>query len=147
MLDIPVVATGAVLRPVLLTLTAHQQLLAGLVDDAAATLDRAVEEMERQHTRFYEAEMMRMRGEILLAQSPDNAAAAEKAYREAIAIAAKQPCRPIELRAATSLARLLAQSGRKNDARDVLAPVYAGFTEGFQYPDWQTAKTLLAELN
>jgi|SRR5579862_2173032 len=146
MIEVPSVATGAVLRPVLLTLIAHQQLLAGHPDDAAATLERAVDEMNRQHARFYEAEMTRLHGDILLAQSGDNSGAVEAAFREAMAIAARQPCRPIELRAATSLARLLLGSGRKTEARDVLAPLYATFTEGFRHSDWQAAKTLLAEL-
>ena len=147
MLEIPVIATGAVLRPLLLTLTAHQQLLAGHVADAAASLERAADETEKQHTRFYEAEIVRLRGDILLAQSRDNAAAAEAAYRQAMAVAARQPCRPIELRAATSLARLLADQGQADQARAVLAPIYASFTEGFQYPDWKAAKALLDQLN
>jgi predicted ATPase len=58
----------------------------------------------------------------------------------------KQMCRPLELRAATSLARLLRDSARKQEARDVLTPAYAAFTEGFDRPDLQAAKTLLAEL-
>jgi predicted ATPase len=90
--------------------------------------------------------MPRVRGEVLRAQSRDNTAAAEQAFHEAVALAAKQACRPLELRAATSLARLLSDTGRRAEARDVLAPVYATFIEGFGRPDLQAAKTLLAEL-
>ncbi len=139
--------TGAVLRPVLLTLIAQQQLLAGHADAAMDALERAVNEMNRQETRFYEAEMTRLRGDILLAKSADNAAAAETAFREAMVVAARQPCRPIELRAATSLARLLAGKGRGNEAREVLGPIYASFTEGFEHADWRAAKELLNQLN
>jgi len=140
-------APAAVLRPVLATLIARQHLLYGQSDAAMTALDRAVDEMNKQSTRFYEAEMVRLRGDILLAQSRDNAGVAEQTYREAMAIAASQPCRPIELRAATSLARLLADNGQKTEAREILAPLYASFTEGFQHADWKAAKALLDRLN
>lgn len=61
-------------------------------------------------------------------------------------MAAAQSCRPLELRTAMSLAKLLAENGRRNEAHDLLAPVYAAFTEGFDKPDLLAAKTLLAEL-
>lgn len=139
-------APAAVLQTILLTLVAEQQMLAGQFDTALATVDRAVDEMNRQHNRFYEAEMMRMRGEASLAQSPANSGEAETAFRQAKAIAAKQSCRALELRAATSLARLLRDGGREDEARDALGPVYAAFTEGFDRPDLREAKGLLAEL-
>ncbi len=64
-----------------------------------------------------------------------------------MAAAGQQSFRAVQLRAGLSLARLLAESGRKAEARDLLAPIYATFTEGFQRPDLTAAKTLLAELN
>ena len=79
-------------------------------------------------------------------QSRDKSAEAEKSFREALAQAAQQSCRPLQLRAATSLARLLGEKGRRDEARDLLAPVYGVFTEGFERPDLQAAKTLLAGL-
>ena len=140
-------APAAVLQPILLTLVAQQQMLAGQCNTALATIDRAIDEMNRQHNRFYEAEMMRLRGEVLLAQSSGNAGEAETAFRQAMAIAAKQSCRALELRAATSLAQLLADTARAAEARDLLAPVYGTFTEGFERPDLKAAKALLAELS
>jgi predicted ATPase len=83
----------------------------------------------------------------LLAQSPSNAAQAESIFTNAMAVAAQQSCRTFELRAALSLARLLSDNGRRPEARHLLAPVYGGFTEGFDDPDLQAAKTLLAELS
>ncbi len=138
-------APAQVLQPILLTVIAQQQMLAGRLDAALATLDRAA--ISTRNNKFYEAETTRMRGEIRLAQSRGNAAEAEAAFRQAMAIAARQSCRALELHAATSLAWLLRDSGRTAEARDVLAPVYDAFTEGFERPDLQAAKSLLAELN
>lgn len=64
-----------------------------------------------------------------------------------MALAAQHLCRPLELRAAVSLARLLAEKSRREEGRDLLAPIYAAFTEGFDRPDLMAAKTLLAELS
>jgi class 3 adenylate cyclase/predicted ATPase len=139
--------SSEVLKPVLLTLIAEQQLVAGRHDDALATLQRGLEHSKLVFNLFYSPEIPRVRGEVLLAQSHDNAAAAEQAFREAVVLAARQSCRPLELRAATSLARLLAETGRRDEAHDLLAPIYGTFTEGFGRPDLQAAKTLLAELN
>ena len=136
---------AAVLQPIVLALIAQQQMLAGHLDAAVATLAEA--EIKSQHNRFYEAEIARLRGEILLAQSRGNADKAEAAFRQAMAVAARQSCRALELRAATSLARLLTDGARKAEARDVLAPVYGAFTEGFERPDLQAAKTLLMQLS
>ena len=139
-------APAAVLQPIVLTLIAEQQMLDGQFDDALGTLDRATREMNTQGNRFYEAEMMRMRGEILLARSSANADEAAIAFRQAMALAARQSCRPLELRAAMSLAGLLRRTGRGEEARNLLAPIYGRFTEGFKRPDLQAANTLLAEL-
>ena len=136
-----------VLKPVLLSLVAEQQLVAGHHGDALITLQRGLEHSQLVFNQFYAPEIPRLRGEVFLAQSRNNAAAAEKAFREALALAAQQACRPLELRAATSLARLLAAKGRGEEARDVLAPIYAAFTEGFEKPDMTGAKALLDELS
>ncbi len=87
-----------------------------------------------------------LRGEVLLAQSADNAVVAETAFRDASALAAKQSCRPLALRAAFSLAKLLSEQDRRGEAREFLAPIYGAFTEGFQWPDLRAAKELLAAL-
>ncbi|HZL36765.1 MAG TPA: adenylate/guanylate cyclase domain-containing protein [Tepidisphaeraceae bacterium] len=139
-------APAAVLQPILLTMVAQQQMLAGRADDALSVIERATQEMERQHNHFYEAEMSRLKGEILLTQSRDNAAQSEAAFRHAMTVAVKQSCRALELSATTSLARLLGESGRAAEAYDLLAPVHGFFTEGFSRPDLQAAVTLLAKL-
>ncbi len=132
-------------RTTMLLQIVEEELRAGYLDRAMANTDRTADEIRDSRNYFCEPDVFRLRGEILLAQSPANAAAAETAFRQAIAIAVRQSCRPLELRAATSLARLLGDSGRVTEARDALAPVYSAFTEGFERPDLQAAKTLLAE--
>jgi predicted ATPase len=139
-------APAAVLQPILLTLAAEQQMLDGDFDAALATIDRAHDLMNTQHNRFYDAEITRMRGEILLAQSHSHAGETEAAFRQAMAIAQRQSCRALELRAGVSLARLLADDGRATEARGLLAPLFGAYTEGFAQKDLQAAKALLDEL-
>ena len=87
-----------------------------------------------------------MRGELAGRLSYLDPAKAEDSFRTALAIAREQGTRGYELRAATSLARLWAEQGRQGEARDLLAPVYGWFTEGFDTADLLGAKALLAEL-
>jgi class 3 adenylate cyclase/predicted ATPase len=96
--------------------------------------------------RYSLPEIYRVRGRLLLDCSAGDRHAAEAAFREAIAIARAQQARLLELRAATSLARLWGESGKRDAAREVLAPVYRELTEGFDKPDLKDAKTLLDEL-
>jgi predicted ATPase len=91
-----------------------------------------------------EAELHRHKGQLLLLQG--HPAAAEELYCKAIGIARKQEAKLWELRAAVSLARLCGEQGRRVEARDLLAPVYGWFTEGFDTPDLKQAKALLEEL-
>ncbi len=100
---------------------ATQTLRAGRLDDAAAWVERASDETRIYGNHFGEPDALRLRGEILLARSRDNAPAAEQAFRDSIALAERQPCRPIQLSAAMSLARLLAEKSRRDEARDALA--------------------------
>jgi hypothetical protein len=93
-----------IFRPMFLTLIAEQQTLAAHLDAAIRTLARAMDEIHAQRARFYEPEIIRLRGEILLLQSRSNAAEAEAVFRQAMGIAAQQSCRAIELRACVSLA-------------------------------------------
>jgi predicted ATPase len=145
MLEVCSAAGTPVIRPLLLALIAEQQLRLTRLDAASLTLDRAIGDIYQYP--LYEAEVIRLRGEVLLAQSPGNAAQAETTLRQAIGLAAEQSCRPLELRAAVSLAKLLGDGGRGPEARGLLAPVYGKFTEGFDTPDLRTAKALLAALN
>ncbi len=132
-------------RPFYLVHIAAEQLRAGQIEPAMAALDRAVSHAEQLGNNFGTPEAIRLRGEALLAQS--RLGDAEQAFREAVALSGRQSCRPLELRAATSLARLLADKNRHDEARDLLAQVYDAFSEGFARPDLQTAKTLLATLS
>ena len=96
---------------------------------------------------YYEAEVHRIKGEILLMQGgTKDAAAAENCFAESLAIARRQSAKSYELRAATSLARLWLDQGKPGEARELLAPVYGWFTEGFDTPDLQDAKRLLQEV-
>jgi tetratricopeptide (TPR) repeat protein len=99
---------------------------------------------EETKARWFQAETLRVTGEVLLATG--DAAAAESSYLEAIAIAQQQSAKLWELRAATSLARLWRDQGRRTEAHELLALIYGWFTEGFGTPVLQEAKALLAEL-
>jgi predicted ATPase len=94
--------------------------------------------------RFLEAELNRHKGQLLLRQG--NSGAAEELYRKALRIAVEQEAKLWELRAAASLARLRRDQGRHTEARDLLAPIYGWFTEGFDTQDLKEAKALLDEL-
>jgi predicted ATPase len=96
--------------------------------------------------RFYEAELHRLKGELLLQQNSDNHAEAETCFQQAITVAQNQQTKSFELRTATHLARLWQQQGKRQEAHDLLAPVYHWFTEGFDTADLQDAKALLNEL-
>ena len=91
-----------------------------------------------------EADLHRVRGELLI--SVGDPTAAEAAFQQAIAVARRQQAKLWELRAATSLARLWRDEGKAAEARDLLAPVYSWFTEGFDTPVLQDAKALLDQL-
>ncbi|MGA8569344.1 MAG: hypothetical protein WB580_16250 [Candidatus Binataceae bacterium] len=88
-----------------------------------------------------------VKGRLLLAQNPSHGAEAELCFRTAIEIARRQSARSMELRATTSLARLLAKQGRRDEARALLGEIYGWFTEGFDTTDLKDAKALLDELN
>jgi predicted ATPase len=140
-------ATGAERgRPYMLALLAEAygtmgQLEAGLIAIAEAlTLADTTEE------GFYEPELYRLKGELLLQQSLDHQVEAEACFHKALDIARSQQAKSLELRAATSLARLWQQQGKRQEAHDLLAPVYGWFTEGFETADLKDAKALLDTL-
>jgi predicted ATPase/DNA-binding SARP family transcriptional activator len=118
---------------------------AGQVDEGLALLDKALAFAQRTGERFYDAEIHRLRGELLLAQGGD-VAEVERHYRQAIEVAHQQAARSWELRATMSLAHLLVQQGRKEEARRNLAEIYGWFSEGFNMPDLQEAQELLRDL-
>jgi len=96
--------------------------------------------------RGRDEEIHRLRGELTGRLPYPDPAKAEDSFRTALAIAREQGTRGYELRAATSLARLWRDQGRRSEARDLLAPVYGSFTEGFDTADLKDARALLAEL-
>jgi predicted ATPase len=100
---------------------------------------------EKSEERWFLAETLRLSGDVLLAM--DDLAPAEASYREAIAIAQRQSAKLWELRAATSLARLWRDQGKRSEAHKLLAPVHGWFTEGFGTPVLQEARALLDELS
>ena len=91
--------------------------------------------------------MHRLKGDLLLAQNYSNAKQAEQSFRDAIEVARRQKAKSWELRATTSLARLLRDTNRRDEARAMLAEIYNWFTEGFDTADLKDAKPLLEELS
>jgi len=116
-------------------------------DEAFRTIDESFPIIDRTGQRHYEAEVHRLKGELLRAQSATNAAQAEKSFSTAIEISRKQHAKSWELRAITSFARLLAMQRKRDKARTMLAEIYGWFTEGFDTPDLKDAKSLLDELS
>ena len=106
--------------------------------------DDALQTVERTREHWFEAELNRQKGQLLLRQG--HTEAAEKLYRKALSIAVEQEAKLWELRAATSLARLWGERGRRAEAFDLLAPVYVWFTGGFDTADLKEAKALLDAL-
>jgi predicted ATPase len=122
------------------------QAQTGDPETALSTIEAALKQINDVSGRAWEAELRRLRGEFLLAGRADAADEAERSYKEAIAVAQNQHARSLELRAATSLARLLQAQGRQEEARAWLAPIFGWFTEGFDTADLGEARELLARL-
>ena len=116
----------------------------GQIEEAASLLDDALQIVGRTGERWFAAELNRHKGQALLRQG--HSEAAEELYCKALRIAQEQEAKLWELRAATSLAQLRRHQGRPTEARDLLAPVYGWFTEGFDTPDLKEAKALLEAL-
>lgn len=124
---------------------AEAHLMAGQPDDALSALDRATETAAVSGESHYQAELHRLRGVVLAETGEDGEAAAW--LQRAIDTACSQQAKSLELRAASSLARLWRDKGRHAEARDLLAPIYDWFTEGFDTADLKAAKALLDELS
>jgi class 3 adenylate cyclase/predicted ATPase len=121
-------------------------LAAGRIEEGLAIVKRMIEECAAGGVRLYEADLHRLQGELLLAAGAP-IRDAENSFRKAITIAQRQQAKSWELRATTSLARLLAKHDRLDEARTVLAEIYRWFTEGFDTADLKDAKALLDELS
>jgi predicted ATPase len=114
--------------------------------DGLQALAEAYTLVEKQEERYWEAEVCRLRGVLLLRQPGTSQAEAETWLQRALYVARRQEAKALELRAATSLSRLWQQQGRRGEAYELLAPIYGWFTEGFDTADLQDARALLEAL-
>src|SRR5262249_28240291 len=140
-------ATGAALaRPYFLSLLGEAHEATGQPEAGLTALTEAFTLVETSGECWYVPELYRLKGTFLLHQSPDHQVEAEVCFQHAIRIAQRQQAKSLELRAATSLARLWQQQGKRTEAYELLTAVYGWFTEGFDTADLQEAKALLAAL-
>jgi predicted ATPase len=119
---------------------------AGQIEEGLDMVVEALALVEKTGFRFYEAELRRLQGELLLKQTAPDSRQAETCLHCAFDLARSQQAKSLELRAAMSLSRLWHQQGKKQDACRLLKKIYGWFTEGFDTPDLQESKTLLEEL-
>ena len=134
------------LRPHWLATLAEAYGRAGQPQAGLQVLAEAVTLMATTEMRWWEAEVSRLQGELLLHLPSPDVPQAEAAFRRALDVARRQQAKALELRAALSLARLWQGQGQPTAARQLLAEIYGWFTEGFDTADLQEAKALLAEL-
>jgi predicted ATPase len=140
-------ATGAeVMRPYHLALLAEASAKGGQIEEGLTLLTEALAMANAKGERRWDAELYRLKGEVLLARSAEHYAEAETCFRQALDIAHRQQAKSWELRTAMSLARLWQQQGKRQEAHDLLAPVYNWFTEGFDTADLHEAQALLDAL-
>jgi predicted ATPase len=141
-------ATGAAQHvPYHCTMLADVSAHLGHVEDGLQALAEAHTLEEQHDERYWEAEVCRLRGVLLLRQTGTPQAEAETWLQQALDVACRQQAKSLELRAAMSLSRLWQQQGKRAEAHALLAPIYGWFTEGFDTADLQEAKALLAELS
>jgi class 3 adenylate cyclase/predicted ATPase len=133
------------LDPLRETLLAEVDAASGEVAQGLASMDVQLGAIERTGERWFQAEALRVRGELLRTQASVDAAEVGATFNRAMEIAAGQHAMTFQLRAATSLSRLWRDQGKRREARDLLAPVYASFTEGFDTADLKEAKALLED--
>ncbi len=134
-----------VMEPYCLAMLADAHRKAGQPEEGLAALDEGLALVEKTGERFYEAEIHRLKGELLLAQGADEAEV-EEHYKQAIEVARELGAKSWELRAVMSLSRLWQKQGKQEEARQVLAEIYGWFTEGFDTADLKEAKGLLEKL-
>jgi predicted ATPase len=132
--------------PLYLSYLARAYAELGQFDDAWSSINEAITAVETTKEKWCEAEVHRTAGEIALKSPVPDAAKAKAYFTRALAIARAQQAKSWGLRAAMSMARLWRDQGKRNEARDLLAPVYGWFTEGFDMLDLKQAKVLLEEL-
>jgi class 3 adenylate cyclase/predicted ATPase len=134
-------------RPYYLALLGECCWQVGAVDEGLSVLKEAQTVADCTGEHWWDAELHRLKGEMLLSQSRPKGSEAKTCFDRALAVANSQNAKSLELRAAMSMARLWRDQGKQKEARDVLAPVYGWFTEGFDTRDLKEAKGLLEQLS
>jgi predicted ATPase len=132
--------------PLILSYLARAYAKLGQFDDAWCTISNAMTAVETTKERLWEAEVHRIAGEVTLLSPEPDAVKAEAYFKRALAVAREQQAKSWELRAVMRMARLWRDRGKRDEARDLLAPVYGWFTEGFDTLDLKEAKALLDAL-
>ena len=140
------IGTGGAGAPCLLAMFAEAFWKAGRHGDALGAVGLGLARAQETGSYHFDAGLHRLRAEILLDQDGGALEEAESCLRRALQLAREQKAKYVELRAATTLARLLRDQGRRDEARALLSPVYDWFTEGFDTQDLKDAKALLDEL-
>ena len=151
-LDAQLAAGATLFRPWYLCYLAEVCGTAGRFDEGLAAMAEAMAIVGKTGERYNEAELHRVKGELILRGSgleakPGVQMEAEECFRKSIEIARQQEARSYELRAVTSLSRLWEQQGKKEQARQMLAEIYGWFSEGFETEDLKAAKSLLDKLS
>jgi len=136
---------NALFIPMFLTMMADAERMAGKVDAGLAHIAEALKLADATDEKWGEADILRLRGELLKASGARDAA--EESFRDAVAIAQRQGAKLFALRASIALARMWRDDGRGTEARELLATIYARFTEGFDASDLVEARSLVDELS
>jgi predicted ATPase len=144
-LDLQVSVGAEVAHPQFRAILAEAFWHAGRVGEGLKSVEAGLDVSNRHGERYYDAELWRLQGELVKVQ--DNMEEAESCFQKAIEIARHQAVKSLELRAATSLARLWLRQGKRSEAQHLLGETYAWFTEGFETADLREAKCLLSELS
>jgi predicted ATPase len=138
---------GAPGQQYMIALLAQNYARTGRTEEALKMLNEALAQIERTGAALYKAEMLRLKGGMLLMQGGEFADNAEHCFRSALEVARSQEAKWWELRATVSLACLLRETNRRDEGRMMLSQIYNWFTEGFDLPDLKDAKALLDELS
>jgi predicted ATPase/class 3 adenylate cyclase len=141
-----IAAGGEVARPLYLTLLAEAYGTVAQADKGLSLLAEARTIIDQNGQRYVEAELHRLEGELRLRQTAPEVSQAARCFQQALDVARRQQAKSLELRAAMSLARLWQSQDKRQEAYDLLAPVYGWFTEGFDTADLMDARSLLDEL-
>jgi predicted ATPase len=134
-------------RPYYLALLAEASARMGQTTEGLEAVTEALATVAQSAVRWWEAELYRLRGELLLQRTATQPEEAEACFHQALDVARRQQTKSLELRAAISLSRLWQQQGKRDEAYDLLTPIYGWFTEGFDTADLQEAKVLHEELS